>query len=65
MNSNKDKVSLEETLSYIKYLNQNQPFDREEIVVPTHDIEKPEKQRPSVHTSQEKSKKLQIDPSND
>lgn len=36
--SDRENISLEETLSFIKYLNKNQPFDKEELMIPTHDV---------------------------
>lgn len=35
----RDVVSLEETLAFIKYLNKEKPFDKEQIAVPTRDYD--------------------------
>jgi len=38
INKNRDVITLEETLAYIKYINREKPFDKEEIVIPTKDF---------------------------
>lgn len=39
VNTNRDNISLEETLAYIKFLNREKPFDREEVLIPTKDYD--------------------------
>jgi len=38
INKNMDVITLEETLVYIKYINREKLFDKEEIVIPTKDF---------------------------
>jgi hypothetical protein len=39
VNTKRENISLEETLAYIKFLNREKPFDKEEILIPTKDYE--------------------------
>ena len=54
--NNRDNISLEETLAFIKYLNREKPFDKEEIIIPTHDLEEVKSQKP-IQAPREKEKK--------
>jgi hypothetical protein len=58
VNTNRDKISLEETLAYIKYINREQPFNKEEILIPTKDLEEQPNSRQPVQTPHDKQKKL-------
>lgn len=37
INKNREVITLEETLAYLKYFNREKPFNKEDIVIPTKD----------------------------
>lgn len=37
-NSDRENVSLEEALAFLKYINKEKPFDKEDINIPTRDV---------------------------
>jgi len=39
INKNREVITLEETLAYLKFLNREKPFSKEEVVIPTKDYE--------------------------
>lgn len=59
VNTNREKISLEETLAFIKYLNREQPFEREEILIPVRDLEEEERgtRRASIPVERQKKAK--------
>lgn len=50
VNTNRDNISLEETLAFIKYLNREKPFDKEEILIPSKDYEETSTNKQKVLT---------------
>ena len=57
VNTKKDQISLEEALAFIKYLNRQKPFDKEEIIIPTHDIQEVKNKKPA-QVPEERQKKM-------
>ena len=58
INKNRDLITLEETLAYIKYLNREQPFTTDEVLIPTKDYEEiTQQQQQRIPTPLEKARK--------
>lgn len=61
INKNRDEITLEETLAYLKYLNREKPFNKEEIVIPTKDYEELTlENRQKLPTPKERTKKIKM-----
>jgi hypothetical protein len=39
INKNRELITLEETLAYLKYINREKPFNKEDVIIPTKDYE--------------------------
>jgi hypothetical protein len=37
VNSDRENISLEEALAFLKFINKEKPFNKEDIVIPTRD----------------------------
>jgi hypothetical protein len=61
INKNREEITLEETLAYLKYLNREKPFNKEEVVIPTKDYDELMlENRQKIPTPKEKTKKIKM-----
>lgn len=66
INKNRDVITLEETLAYIKYINREKPFNKDEVLIPTKDYDEVSQvNKQKVVTPKEKTKKPKIEDMDD